>query len=1157
MGPPSPEAEDPQETSPPLDQHSQPDLPPTSAGEGPLATRTQPAGAERMPPAALPPRLGRYEVVAQIGQGGMGVVLRVRDPAFERDLALKALRPDQGMTPSLAQRFRDEAQIMGQLQHPGVPPVHDLGALPDGRPFFTMKLIRGRTLADILRESPDRALAVFEAVCQTVAYAHSRGIIHRDLKPSNVMVGAFGEVQVMDWGLAKALSGPGPSGTEDALAPPTGAARTEQTQAGAILGTPAYMAPEQARGEVHEVDERTDVFGLGAILCAILTGTPPFADSASENVYRKAMGADLGDAFARLNGCGADAELITLARACLAPRKEDRPRDAGAVSATLAGYQAGVRDRLRRVELERAAAEARAEEEKQTRQVAQTKAAVERRARRLALALAAAVVMLVAAGSGAALWYQQEQVRITKQKAEEEAERATQELERDRRAARSAAAIDLARQEAMLLREQALQSTDNPPRWQALLASASSALARADPLLAQEEGRLPASLLRQVGQLREQLDADEKDRKLVESFELILLDKGELDPVRGRFKMRQVFVDLRALLVRQGLVPGDIDPARAAKLIRDRPRQVKPRLVAILDECLLLAPPEPKRERQWFRDVLGAVDDDPWRCQARAALAAGDADALARLAGDAGADSQPASLLVAVAARLTGPAESGAIPLLRRAQQRFPQDFWVNHELAWYLHKEVFDRALRRAPTPAEMRRLDEAIRYFTVVVALRPKNPAAHGHLGNALLARGEPDAALAAYRKVLSLDGVPPRALATAHVNMGNVLHARNDPAGARRHYDKALEIDDGFATAHTNLGRLLQGQGELDAAVKQYRRAIQCNPSEATALSNLGTILLARKDITGALEVLRKAVDLEPRDPSFLTNLGNALAANGELDAAVDVYLDAVESDGRYTLGYYNLGLTLARKGDLDDARGAFDKAIFVEERFALAHSARGEVLMLQGHFGAARQATERGLALMPENDPNRDATLAQLRECERLLALEEKLNAVRSGQQKPKDAREQLALAELCQRYKKLHLSASRFYAAAFAAEPGLADDPAQQHRYQAACAAALAASGRGEDAGDLDDRQRAVLRKQALGWLRDELTALGKRGENAPAPGRAAVVRTLRRWQKAPELAVVRDGDALSRLPAQEREAWQRLWKDVEGTLASLGTRGPG
>jgi serine/threonine protein kinase len=255
---------------------------------------------------ALPERVGRYAVLEEIGRGGMGCVLRGHDAELGRDLAVKVLLEHQD-DPGRVSRFTEEAKIGGQLQHPGIVPVYEVGRDAGQRPYFTMKLVRGRTLAALLRERSDprqdlpRWLHIFEQVCQTMAYAHSKRVIHRDLKPSNIMVGAFGEVQVMDWGLAKVLANPslqppprnGEGGqdkrqgttspllaTEPSHSPPLGFGEGAggrgqgHTQPGTVLGTPAYMAPEQAAGEVDRLDERADVFGLGAILCEVLTGRP-------------------------------------------------------------------------------------------------------------------------------------------------------------------------------------------------------------------------------------------------------------------------------------------------------------------------------------------------------------------------------------------------------------------------------------------------------------------------------------------------------------------------------------------------------------------------------------------------------------------------------------------------------------------------------------------------------------------------------------------------------------------------------------------------------------------------------------------------------------------------------------------------------------------
>jgi tetratricopeptide (TPR) repeat protein len=325
---------------------------------------------------------GRYQILGEIARGGMGAVLKGRDTDLGRDLAVKVLLDEHRGDPDLTQRFVEEAQINGQLQHPGIVPVYELGCFNDRRPFFTMKLVKGQTLAALLdaRSAPNqdqpRFLGVFEAVCQTMAYAHARGVVHRDLKPTNVMVGSFGEVQVMDWGLAKVLHAGGVADERpnaqsqgvDVRTAGSGSSR-HASRAGSVLGTPAYMPPEQARGEVNDVNERADVFALGAILCEILTGEPPYPAASHEAARRMAAEGDLTGALARLEASGTDADLIALARRSLAPSAPDRPRDAGEVARAMTTYLAGVQERLRAAEIDRAQAQARAVEEKRRRSI--------------------------------------------------------------------------------------------------------------------------------------------------------------------------------------------------------------------------------------------------------------------------------------------------------------------------------------------------------------------------------------------------------------------------------------------------------------------------------------------------------------------------------------------------------------------------------------------------------------------------------------------------------------------------------------------------------------------------------------------------------------------------------------------------------------------
>lgn len=220
----------------------------------------------------------KYEILERIGRGGMGTVYATRDRELDRIVAIKVLSLP-GADRDAVRRMLREAKILAQLEHPAIVPIHDVGVLPDGRVFYAMKRVRGERLDEYARQArtiPER-LRVFERICEAVAFAHSAGVVHRDLKPQNVMVGSFGEVLVMDWGVAKLL------GERPSVATLPVAGRSELdpadpiTDHGTVMGTPGYMPPEQASGQVAQIDGRTDVYALGAILHFLLAGRAPHA----------------------------------------------------------------------------------------------------------------------------------------------------------------------------------------------------------------------------------------------------------------------------------------------------------------------------------------------------------------------------------------------------------------------------------------------------------------------------------------------------------------------------------------------------------------------------------------------------------------------------------------------------------------------------------------------------------------------------------------------------------------------------------------------------------------------------------------------------------------------------------------------------------------
>jgi len=304
----------------------------------------------------------RYRIGKKIGQGGMGIVYEGWDVQLQRRIAIKIIRDEEMAKPKGLLRFFREARIAARMQHPSIVSVHEFDIDSDGRAFIVMGLLDGETLrtvlaAETLRNELNRIsempglLTVFLKICQAIAHAHSRGIIHRDLKPLNIMVGGYGVVTVLDWGIAKLLphaeSLKSLVGTDfesvsefqyDSIDEAVDEESLMKTRLGEMIGTPSYVAPEQARGEVDRIDKRSDVFSLGAILCEILTGHPPYIAPTLKEVYKQASSANLSNAFSRLDRSAAPPVLVNLTKRCLAPLPKDRPSDASDLVTAITAY---------------------------------------------------------------------------------------------------------------------------------------------------------------------------------------------------------------------------------------------------------------------------------------------------------------------------------------------------------------------------------------------------------------------------------------------------------------------------------------------------------------------------------------------------------------------------------------------------------------------------------------------------------------------------------------------------------------------------------------------------------------------------------------------------------------------------------------------------
>ena len=255
----------------------------------------------------------RYELLGEIGRGGMGTVYAARDKQLDRRVALKVLNilDSSGQA---ADRMAGEARVLARLEHPGIVPVHDLGTLSDGRVFYVMKLVDGTRLDAYSKTaaSLNERLRVFSRICETVAFAHSHGIIHRDLKPENIMVGQFGELLVLDWGVAKIV------GIEREHSPAAFGARGG-TASGTVIGTPGYMPPEQSSGAIDQIDALSDVFSLGMTLEALVA--PLSVPKRLQAVWRKAAAAERPARYAGVLELSADVERFLAGEPVLAYRE--------------------------------------------------------------------------------------------------------------------------------------------------------------------------------------------------------------------------------------------------------------------------------------------------------------------------------------------------------------------------------------------------------------------------------------------------------------------------------------------------------------------------------------------------------------------------------------------------------------------------------------------------------------------------------------------------------------------------------------------------------------------------------------------------------------------------------------------------------------------
>ena len=912
--------------------------------------------------AAIPLGRSNLQFLGEIARGGMGVVLKGHDTDLGRDVAVKVLDKRLADRPEVIQRFVEEAQIGGQLQHPGIVPVYELGTMKDQRPYFTMKLVKGRTLATLLTERESltsnrtRLIDIFESICQTMGYAHSRGVIHRDLKPANIMVGAFGEVQVVDWGLAKVMARGGTADEKRAKVAHTkltiletvrsnkGSSTGSESMVGSVMGTPAYMPPEQASGHVDRLDERSDVFALGAILCEILTGLPPYVGE-RDAIIAAAAQAECDGAIARLDACGADLELLKLTKQCLMPAPAARPANAGVLAERVHAYVISVEERAHAAQVASAASQVRAEEE--------------RKARRLTLALGAAIVAILLVGGGGWAFVQNERTAREREQVERMREVA-------RRDARLSAEVGDALSEASTHEgashfTEAIQAAERARALAQSGATSGESLGGADGALTRLRdeqgtdlmGRVDATLIRLRSELdRARIEAERESANerllagLLEAREPIW-GPGRDDPQQAASRYEQVFTE-------NGI---DIDagtPADVASALRKRGLGSE---IALFFDSLTEVRRKSRDDAGTTRalDVAHAVDPDPLRADLREALAAGALDVLRGIV-DSGYEDQPAITIELLGSALEQLKKRElARKVYRSGIERFPDDFSLAYRLGQLLTPPELDSGVREdmqegvecyraalALRPdsvivrfylgrlySKLEQHDRALEQHTIAVRERPDDGAILYHLGSTRYRLGQLDAALDILRGLV--DRTDPIWVSSwACLGAGRCLLAKGRVDEAKVYFERALQADSTQSLFYAGLLDAASASGSIDEQQRVLRLYLQRFPNDAAVHNNLAWPLASAadvkmRDLPEAIRLARRSIELVEGDAAWNT-LGVALFYAGELEEAVEALMRSVRLLGAGGIvDWLFLAMAHHELGHASEARGWYGRAV----------------------------------------------------------------------------------------------------------------------------------------------------------------------------------------------------------------------------------------
>ncbi|MGE3818973.1 MAG: tetratricopeptide repeat protein, partial [Isosphaeraceae bacterium] len=1190
----------------------------------------------------------RFRVLRPHARGGLGAVFVALDGELNREVALKQIHEQYAHHIPSRRRFVVEAEITGGLEHPGIVPVYGLGTQNDGRPYYAMRFIRGDNLKqaieafhNVVSATPNQSVPVgstitappeqstssnaskskrsaiadppksllfrnllrrFTDVCNAIDYAHARGVLHRDIKPGNIIIGKYGETLVVDWGLAKSLGRREIKGDpEERTLVPSSASGTPDTRPGSILGTPAYMSPEQARGDLDALGVRSDVYSLGATLYSLLTGQAPFSGPL-EILLRDVQ----GGAFERPREhyAAIDPALEAVCLKAMALKPEDRYESARALAEDVDRWLADE--------------PVTAYPEPFTRRARRWA----KRNRTAVSGATVALVMLVVGLGGFSVFQTRANTRLDfqRQRAENREQLAIDAVKRfadsvaENPELKNNMSLEELRKTLLKepleffksLRERLQADRDTRPESLARLAKAGSEL---------------GFLTIEIG---DKQDAITAYRESLAIFNRL---------ARENPSIIQFQTDLATIHLNLGNLLSDIGQAGAA-------REALGRALAI-----------------WER--LARENPAIIRFQSDLATSHNALGRLLQATGQLGTAREALERALAIREHLAR--ENPAITQYQSqlAISHHSLGLFLNATGQALEARASYERALA---IRERLAREHPAIIEFQSGLASSNDNL---GNLlmasGQATAAQAAYERSLVIQERLARENPAITefqRDLAASHNNLGALLGETGQAGAARESFDRALAIQErltqdyprisrfqsDLAGTHTNLGLLLSETGQMGAAVEANERAlviwerlarehptiIQFQHRMAANLYTLGTLHSATGQPAAAQEFHERALAIleglareHPAVPEFKSdlaashnNLGMLLHDAGQAGAARESYERALairEGLARenpeiavylsdLAASHNNLGILLRDAGQAGAARESYERALAIWERLAREHpespeyaSDLGATLnnlamidlnarrFAEAHAGFLQAVDwqKRALAANPRNPTYRrylgnhltnlitaarglgreDEAAAAQRELAALKssdpqfeALDARLIAVSQGAP-PKDVAERLALAQRAYEIAR-HALAARLWAEAMKDDPRLADNRQAQHAYNAACSAALAGCSQGTEDPALDDAAKARLRQRARSWLTDELAEWTRVLDSGSDPARDVVAQTLAHWNQDPDLAGLRDAKALEALPDDERVACRDLWAKVDALLARARGEAP-